>query len=152
MQLDRCSEHYANSQDEDSSKYLKHEQIVSVADAVTLALQLQCSSRPLNATCSLQKTRSSILSHSYRVLLRCMQRVVRALRAQLTVKQLEGFNIHSSFGSFTRFSANRGSTGFITKRLQILCQSSAVNSYRRRTRRSMNFVLIKWKCKSLKHV
>ena len=65
MQLDRCSEHYANSQDEDSSKYLKHEQIVSVADAVTLALQLQCSSRPLNATCSLQKTRSSILSHSY---------------------------------------------------------------------------------------
>jgi hypothetical protein len=33
-----------------------------------------------------------------------MQRVVRASRAQLTVKQRQGFNIDSSFGSFAQFS------------------------------------------------
>jgi hypothetical protein len=39
MQLDRCGEHNANSHDEDKSKYLKHEQIVAVTDAVTIAPQ-----------------------------------------------------------------------------------------------------------------
>ena len=33
-----------------------------------------------------------------------MQRVVRAVLAQLTVKQLQGFNIGSSFGSLAQFS------------------------------------------------
>jgi hypothetical protein len=33
-----------------------------------------------------------------------MQRVVRASRAQLTVKQLQGFNIDSSFGSLAQFT------------------------------------------------
>jgi hypothetical protein len=33
-----------------------------------------------------------------------MQRVVHTSRAQLTVKQLQGFNIDSSFGSLAQFS------------------------------------------------
>ncbi len=39
MQLDQCGEHNANSHDEDKSKYLKHDQIVAVTDAVTIAPQ-----------------------------------------------------------------------------------------------------------------
>ena len=46
----------------------------------------------------------SPIKHIGPLLLRCMQHVVRALRAQLAVKQLEGFNIHNSFGSLTRFA------------------------------------------------
>ena len=43
MQLDRCGEHHANSHDDDSSKFLKHDQIVAVADAVTVAPQQSAS-------------------------------------------------------------------------------------------------------------
>jgi hypothetical protein len=43
MELHRCGEHYANSHDDDKSKYLKHEQIVAVADAVTIAPQQSAS-------------------------------------------------------------------------------------------------------------
>ncbi len=38
-QLDRIGEHNAESDQEDKSKYLKHEQIVAVTDTVTIALQ-----------------------------------------------------------------------------------------------------------------
>jgi hypothetical protein len=42
MHLDRCGlcgEHDANSQDDGKSKYVKHDQIVAVSDAVTMAPQ-----------------------------------------------------------------------------------------------------------------
>ncbi len=42
--------------------------------------------------------------HIAPLLLRCMQRVVRAVLAQLTVKQLQVFNIDSPFGSLAQFS------------------------------------------------
>ena len=38
-QLNLIGEHNADSHKEDKSKYLKHDQIVAVADAVTIALQ-----------------------------------------------------------------------------------------------------------------
>ena len=37
-------------------------------------------------------------------MIRSMQRVVRLSRAELTVKQLQGFDINSTFGSLTQFS------------------------------------------------
>jgi hypothetical protein len=39
IQLDQCGEHNANRHDSDQSKYLKHVQIVAVADTVTVAPQ-----------------------------------------------------------------------------------------------------------------
>jgi N-acetylglucosamine-6-phosphate deacetylase len=39
IQLDRCGEHNVNSHDENNSKYLKHDPIVAVSDAVTIAPQ-----------------------------------------------------------------------------------------------------------------
>jgi hypothetical protein len=92
MELHRCGEHDANSHDDDKSKYLKHEQIVAVADAVTIAPQQSASQLRRNLQLAESPTK-----HIEPLLLRCMQRVVRASRAQLTVKQLQGFNIDSSF-------------------------------------------------------
>ena len=99
MQLERCGEHNANSHDDDHSKYLKHEQIVAVADAVTVAPQQSASQLRRNLQLAESPTK-----HIEPLLLRCMQRVVRASRAQLTVKQLQGFNIDSSFGSLAQFA------------------------------------------------
>jgi hypothetical protein len=96
MELHCCGEHDANSHDDDKSKYLKHEQIVAVADAVTIAPQ-----QPVRRNMQLAE---SPTKHIEPLLLRCMQRVVRASRAQLTVKQLQGLNIDSSFGSLAQFT------------------------------------------------
>jgi hypothetical protein len=98
IQLDRCGEHNANIHDEDQSKYLKHEQIVAVSDAVTVAQQQSAAQllRNLQLAESPTKNIEPLLLH-------CMQRVVCASLAQLTVKQQQGFNIDSSFGSLARF-------------------------------------------------
>ena len=88
------------SHDKDHSKYLKHDQIVAVTDAVTI-VQVVCQLRNSNmqlADPNSPRTRIGL------EMLRCMQRVVRLLRADLTVKQLQGFDINSSFGSLTQFS------------------------------------------------
>jgi hypothetical protein len=99
MQLERCGEHNANSHDDDQSKFLKHEQIVAVSDAVIVAPQQSASQLRRNLQLAESPTK-----HIEPLLLRCMQRVVRASRAQLTVKQLQGFNIDSSFGSLAQFA------------------------------------------------
>ncbi len=39
IQLERCGQHNPNSHDDDQLKFLKHEQIVAVAEAVTVAPQ-----------------------------------------------------------------------------------------------------------------
>jgi hypothetical protein len=63
IQLDRCGEQKnANSHDDDKSKYLKHDQIVAVADALTVAPQQSASNS--GAICSSLKVRQSILSRS----------------------------------------------------------------------------------------
>jgi hypothetical protein len=41
-------------------------------------------------------------------MLRCVQRLVRASRAQLTVKQLQDFDIDSSFGSPAKMASGSG--------------------------------------------
>ncbi len=71
IQLDRCGEHNANSHDDDQSKYVKHEQIVAVADAVTVAPQQSAS----QLRCNLQLAESPT-KHIEPLLLCCMQRIV----------------------------------------------------------------------------
>jgi hypothetical protein len=71
----------------------------AVADAVTVAPQQSASQLLRNLQLAESPTK-----HIEPLLLRCMQRVVRASRVQLTVKQLQGFNIDSSFESLAKFS------------------------------------------------
>ena len=101
MQLDRCGEHNANSHDEDKSKYLKHDQIVAVTDAVTIAQQQSAAQLRRNMQLAGPDSLGKNIAPQ---LLRCMQRVVRLSRAQLTIRQLQGFDIDSSFGSLTKFA------------------------------------------------
>jgi hypothetical protein len=84
MQLDRCGEHNATSHDEDSTKYLKQDQIVSVTDTVTLAPQQSAVQLRRN-----MQLAENLTKHIETLLIRFMQRGVRATRAQLTVKKLE---------------------------------------------------------------
>jgi hypothetical protein len=67
MQLDRCCDHNANSHDDDQSKYLKHEQIVAVADAVTVAPQLSAAQFRRNTDLFLELQVAFILSCSIRI-------------------------------------------------------------------------------------
>ncbi len=101
MQLDRCGEHNANSRDEDKSKYLKYDQIVAVTDAVIIAPQQSAAQLRRNMQLA---GRDSPGKNIARELLRCVQRVVRLSRAQLTIKQLQGFDIDSSIGSLSQFA------------------------------------------------
>jgi hypothetical protein len=80
MQLDRCGNQNANSHDDDQSKFLKHEQIVAVADAVIVATQQSAAQLLRN-----MQIAESPNKHIDPLLLSCMQRVVRASRVQLTV-------------------------------------------------------------------
>ncbi len=103
MQLDQCDEHNANSHDDDKSKYLKHDLIVVVTDAVTIALQQSAAQLQLRRNMQLAGPNSPGKNIVPELLL-CMQRVVRVSRAQLTIRQLQGFDIGSSFGSLTQFT------------------------------------------------
>jgi hypothetical protein len=100
IQLKRCGEHNPNSHEDDQSKFqvLKHEQVFAVAEAVTGAPQQSATQLRRNLQLAESPTK-----HIEPLLLRCMQRVVHASRAQLTVKQLQSFNIDSSFGSLAQF-------------------------------------------------
>ncbi len=69
--LDRCGEHNVNSHDDDKSKFLKHEQIVAVADAVTVAPQQSASQLRRNLQLAESPTK-----HIEMLFPRCMQRVV----------------------------------------------------------------------------
>jgi hypothetical protein len=65
-----------------SQSFSKHEQIVVVADAVTVAPQQSAPQLRRNLQLAESPTK-----HIEPLRLRCMQRVVHAARAQLTVKQ-----------------------------------------------------------------
>ncbi len=99
MQLDRCGEHDANSHDGDRSKYLKYDQIVAIMDAVTTAPQL--SAAQLRRNMQLADSPSKKIAPE---LLLSVQHWVKMSRAQLTMKQLDGFDINSSYGSLQKFS------------------------------------------------
>jgi hypothetical protein len=79
MQLERRGEHNPKSHDDGQSKYLKHEQIIAVADAVTVAPQQSATQLRRNLQLAESPTK-----HIEPLLLRCMQRVVHASRAQLS--------------------------------------------------------------------
>ncbi len=98
MQLDRCGEHNANSHDGGKSKYLKYDQIVAISDAVTIAQQLSAA--------QLQRNMQLADSPSKKIvpeLLRSVQHWVKLSRAQSTMKQLDRFDINSSYGSLQKF-------------------------------------------------
>ena len=99
--LERCGEHNATSHDEDHSKYLKHQQIVAVTDAVTIAPALSAAELRRNMQLADPNSPGKRIGPE---MIRSMQRVVRLSRAELTVKQLQGFDINSTFGSLTQFS------------------------------------------------
>ncbi len=94
MQLDLCCEHNANSHYEDKSKYLKYDQIGVVTDAATIALQQSAAQFRRNMQFAGPESLGKNIAPE---LLRCVQRVVCLSRAQLTIKQLKGFNIDSTF-------------------------------------------------------
>jgi hypothetical protein len=99
MQLDRCGEHNANSHDHDKSKYLKYDQIVAISDAVTIAPQM--SAAQLRRNMQLADSPGKKIAPEF---LRSVQHYVKLSRAQLTMKQLDGFDINSSYGSLQQFS------------------------------------------------
>jgi hypothetical protein len=91
----------ANSHDDHESKYLKHNQIVAVSGAVIIAPQQTAAQLHCNMQLASVKSPGKKIAPE---LLRCGQRVVRLSRAQITVKQLKGFNIDRSIGSLTQFA------------------------------------------------
>ena len=101
MQLERHGEHDANSHDEDRSKYLKHEQIIAVSEAVTIVP---------NLSASILRRNMQMLHGPGRAigadLLRSIRYRVKSSRDKLATSQMEGHFIDGSFGSLTRF-ANR---------------------------------------------
>ena len=90
---------YANSHDEDKSKYLKYDQICAIADAVTIAPNL--SATQLRRNMSLADSPGKKIAPE---LLRSVQHRVKQSRAQLTMKQLQGLDIDSSYGSLQKFT------------------------------------------------
>ncbi len=94
MQLDRCGKQNANSHDDAKSKYLKYNQIVAISDALTIAPHL--SAAQLRRNMQLADSPSEKIAPE---LLRSVQHWVKLSRAQLTMKQLDGFDINSSYGS-----------------------------------------------------
>jgi hypothetical protein len=103
MELGRFGEHDTNSHKANSSKHLKHNQIVAVADVILIALQQSAAQLRRNIPMA---DSNSPGKHIEPVLLRFMQRCLKAARARLTVKQLEGCTIDDSFGSLNQFAAN----------------------------------------------
>ncbi len=95
MQLDRCGEHNANRHDGDRSKYLKYDQIVAISDAVTIAPQLSAA--------QLRRNTQLADSPSKKIALELLRSVQHWMKLS-TMKQLDWFDINSSYGSLQKFS------------------------------------------------
>ncbi len=80
------------------SKYLKYDQIVAITDAVTIAQQLSASQ--LRRNMQLSDSPGKKIAPE---LLQSVQHWVKMSRTQLTMKQLDGFDINSSYGSLQKF-------------------------------------------------
>jgi hypothetical protein len=96
MQLDRCCEHHVESHDADASKYLTYNQIIAVADGVTIAPQQSAAILLRNIQMAWPSSPGKIIPPH---LIRSMRRRVRMSRAQLIFEQLQGITINDSFGS-----------------------------------------------------
>ncbi len=100
-QLHRFGEHYASSHKEDKSKYLKHDQIVAVADAVLIAPQQSAAQLRRNLSMAGPSSPGKLIEPA---LLRSVQRRVSKARDQLTVLKMDGFVLNASFGSLTQLA------------------------------------------------
>ena len=100
-QLHRFGEHDASSHKQDTSKYLKHEQIVAVSDAVLIAPQQSAAQLRRNMSMA---GPSSPGKHIEPALLRSVQRRVSRAREQLTVRKMDGFVLDASYGSLTQLA------------------------------------------------
>ena len=101
-QLDRIGKHNADSHKQDKSKYLKHEQIVAVADAVTIAPQQSAAQLRRNMAMAGPSSPAKVIAQD---LLLSVQRRVSTARAQLTMRKMEGRAIDASYGSLTQLSS-----------------------------------------------
>ena len=96
--LERYGLHDVHSHDEDGSKYLKYDQIISLSEAANKAPNLSCSAICRNML--LHDSPSKTIAPEHR---RSVMRRVRHARKDLKAKQLGGFIIADNFGSLTEF-------------------------------------------------
>jgi hypothetical protein len=100
-QLHRFGEHNVNSHKQDTSKYLKHDQIVAVSDAVLIAPQQSASQLRRNMAMAGPSSPGKLIEPS---LLRSVQRRVSRAREQLTLRKMDGFVLDASYGSLTQLA------------------------------------------------
>ncbi len=98
--LERCGLHDVHSHDEDGSKYLKYDQIISLSEAAITVPNLSCSAVRRNMLLPVHDSPSKTIGAEHS---RSVMRRVRHARKNLTTKQLGGFMIADSFGSLTKF-------------------------------------------------
>ena len=98
-QIEKHGEHNVNSHDEDRSKYLKHDQIIAVSDAVTTAPNL--SAAVLRRNLQMVDAPGSSIGTD---LLRSVQYRVMTSRKKLNDAQMEGHGLNGSFGSLSKFA------------------------------------------------
>jgi hypothetical protein len=91
-------EHNKSSHDEDKSKYLKHKQIVAVYDGARVCPQQSAAvlRRNLNLAAAAETSPEKLIDPKY---LRSVRHRVKAVRKQLTVQKLVGFQIDDSYAS-----------------------------------------------------
>ena len=98
--LEKSGTHDINSHQKDKSKFLKIKHIEAVHNAVSVA--------PTVAATALRRN-LALVGEEVRIdpkYARCIQRQVRKSRKLLTVAQLLGYEIGSSFGALTEFASN----------------------------------------------
>jgi hypothetical protein len=98
LMLEQCGLHDVHSHEEDGSKYLKYEQIISLSEAAITAPIFSGSAIRKNVLLHDILTKTIGAEHS-----RSVMRRVRHARKNLTTKQLGGFMIADSFGIPTEF-------------------------------------------------
>jgi hypothetical protein len=105
MQLDRCGDYNAKSHDDDESKNLKHDQIVAVTHALTVAPQSAAQLlRNIHFAEGPNKHIEPLLQASPPPLYAaCCTRIAGAVNCQATGRLQLLFNIDSSFGSLARW-------------------------------------------------
>ena len=101
--LERYGLHDVHSHDEDGSKYLKYDQLISLSEAAITAPNLSSSAIRRNMLLHDSPSKTIAPEHS-----RSVMRRVRHARKDLTaaVRQLGGFIFGDNFGSLTEFCAH----------------------------------------------
>ena len=98
--LEKSGTHDINSHQKDKSKFLKIKHIEAVHNAVSVAPTVAATALRRNLALAGEEVR---IDPKYA---RCIQRQVRKSRKLLTVAQLLGYEIGSSFGALTEFASN----------------------------------------------